>query len=133
MTVRWLPPEEIPELMAVLLAVQRGTERSKLRLLTIACPRDHGKLGEVFATPAGPVLYGAAMPSVATDRETAGLDHFHTKERRELLAAKLTESSGEAVLQCGNGHGFVVPVGWISDHLAGGASNRRVVWRDNAD
>ncbi|HSL07354.1 MAG TPA: hypothetical protein VK887_05165, partial [Pseudonocardiaceae bacterium] len=43
-------PTSLPEFASVLNALRRGTKRSRLRSLEIACPGGDHRLGEVFGT-----------------------------------------------------------------------------------
>jgi hypothetical protein len=117
----WSPlsdPLTLPEMESILNALQRGTRRSRLRIMQIVCQNDD-QLGEVFPTIAGPVLLGYGPVEQQGQQPRDGVGAFKLgnvdpiTDRRFLL------------LQCQCSR-MVLPANWITGKLASGT--RRAVW-----
>jgi hypothetical protein len=123
----WRDPRDVPELAAVLDAIQRGAKRSKLRVLDVACAHDH-RLIEVFTTPAGPVALGRCREPETVDPWAApGEKQVGWFSRNSLgaLPLALAVRSDTIAAQC-RCREALIPVGWLLDQLAG--DTRRTRW-----
>ena len=116
--LRLADPLTLPELEPILNAIQRGTKRSRLRILQIVC-QNSDQLGEVFPTAAGPVLMGFGRVEREGEQPRNGVGAIRLgnvdpiTDRRFLL------------LQCQCSR-VVLPANWITTKLASGS--RRVTW-----
>lgn len=113
-------PTSLPEFASVLNALRRGTKRSRLRSLEIACPSDH-RLLEVFGTGDQAVLLAQGRVQYADGRR----DGCGAARLRDLQRPTLTAAIAVRV-QC-RCQTPLIPVVGITTMLQLGM--RRAVWQ----
>lgn len=121
--------EDFEPIEPVLAAFRRGTKRSKLRLLTVACPLGHTLL-EVFPTRVGPT-------ALWSRRERVDLSDGQVHQRwTDVWEAEpvVGDARLQALTACSCHDNVDVDFGWLASLLASGsrravppalASNRR--------
>lgn len=100
-------PQQVPEMVPILNAMRRGTTRSRMRVLDIACRNNH-RLAEVFGAGEHAVLFVEGMGAVA-------LHEVH-RPLEETLSLR-------AQCRCSTSP---IPINWIERQLALG--RRRAIW-----
>jgi hypothetical protein len=83
------PTTDFPEVAWLAEALRRGTKRSKLRVLDIACPHDH-RLAEVFRTPMGLVAMG--LTARGFEDVTPGVVHPPGRSRDVVEAGRVVDT-----------------------------------------